>query len=139
MKSEYFLSQILLIFLTFVITFVSFVIIDNDSIMFPIIISAGVFVLSFISTPICISMIMLGNKFEGLKKICYYCLIPVILTILCILVMTFFQNVEVEGLLGFLLVLVCSAGICVGIVLPFLQFIIVMIIRKLRGNEKKEC
>ena len=141
MKKIYMISRIALAIITFILF--SIMIINEDSSwnIVPIIFSLIVFGLSFPSTIFAKKIIEIGNKIENtFLKILYYIILPIALLVICL---AFYMGIlyiydifittpnEMGSTLGqALLILFISAVVVIMVILPYIQAIIINILKR---------
>ena len=146
MKKSYGISRIILAVITVIIFNIMFINEDESSRIIPFIFAAIVFGLSYPSSVISRKLINIGNKIESkLLKILYYVIaLPIIafliFNVILLIWLSIFASVMIQNegwaaveqgfMLGFLL-----AVVFIGIILPYVQTIIVLILNRFIKNQ----
>ena len=142
MKKVYMISRVVLAAMTLILF--GIIIINEDSSwkFIPIIFSLIVFGLSFPSTIFAKKIIEIGNKIENIfLKILYYIILPIILLVICLFfyivilhindVFTTTLNELGAALSKTLLLLFIVAIVVIMVILPYIQAIIINVIKKI--------
>ena len=144
MKKTYMISRIILTVITFVLFSIMVINEDTSAKIIPIIFSSIVFGLSFPSTIFAKKIIEKGNKIENtFLKIGYYIILPIILLLICLIsymiityigdnfIITPNENEIGDALGKGLNILFIEAVVVIAIILPYIQSIIINIIKKI--------
>ena len=146
MKKSYRISRIILAVITVVIFNIMFINEDESWRIIPFIFAAIVFGLSYPSSVISRKLINIGNKIESkLLKILYYVIaLPIIAFLIFygifIIWLSIFASVPTQNEMGAalgqgLMFLFLLAVVFIGIILPYVQTIIVLILNKFIKNQ----
>ena len=142
MKKINMISRFILTVITIVIFSIMLINEDSSWNIVPVIFSLIVFGLSFPSTIFAEKIINIGNKISNkLLKILFYIFLPIVLLAICLLIYVFVLFLdekfvttpnEMGAALGqALLLLFIAAVLSIVVVLPYIQAIIIIILKKI--------
>lgn len=142
------ITRLILVILTFIIFNIMIINEDSSWNIIPLIFSVIVFLLSFPSSLISKKIIELGNKINNKNlKIMYYVFLPIVLIVLSLIIIGLVTIISEQiptpddfaSALGqALIILFIMVSIFIGIILPYVQTIITLILSKFikEGSSK---
>ncbi len=131
-KKEFQISRIVLSIIVFIVMNIAIINEDKSWLVIPVIFSVISYVFCFISTGISKKIIEIGNKIPNiLLKVSYYILLPIIILIICIGLLWIMELLPSSVSLGnALLLLFVIVVLCVCVMLPYVQSLVALFIRK---------
>ena len=131
-KKEFQISRIVLSIIVFIVMNIAIINEDKSWLVIPAIFAVISYVFCFISTGISRKIIEIGNKIPNiLLKVSYYVLLPIIILIICIGLLWIMELLPSSVSLGnALLLLFVIVVLCVCVILPYVQSLVVLFIRK---------
>ena len=139
MKKINMISRIIMAVITFIIFIIMIINEDKSAIIIPVVFSLIVFGLSFPTTIIAEKIIKIGDKINNkLLKLAYYIVLPITLLAICLVAYMIIINIDTstsndfaEKLGNGLLLLLAAVVVAIAIILPYIQAIIINILKKI--------
>ena len=134
MKNEkiYRISRIILTIMSFIIFNIVLINEDKSWLVVPVIFAVITYMLCFLTTKISKKIISISEKISNhLLKLLYYIALSVIILIICIGLLWILDYIPANSLGQGLISLFIVVILCIGVILPYIQSLVVILLKKL--------